>query len=54
MEVKTEKEIKNLTPRRRTDYLLDQLIDAENDFEREQALKELEAYCPEHIDNERN
>jgi hypothetical protein len=54
MEVKTEKEIKNLSPRRRIDYLLDQLIDAENDFERERALKELEAYCPEHTYNERN
>jgi hypothetical protein len=54
MEVKTEQEIKKLSPRRRIDYLLDRLIEAENDFEHAQALKELEAYCPTHIDNERD
>ena len=50
MEVKTEEEIKGLSPRRRIDYLLDQLIEAKDDFERNQILKELEAYCPDRGD----
>tara|TARA_R110000824_G_scaffold294994_1_gene483395 strand:- start:298 stop:444 length:147 start_codon:yes stop_codon:yes gene_type:complete len=41
----TEEE-KKMSPRRRIDHLLDQLIEAENDYERDLILKKLEEYCP--------
>jgi hypothetical protein len=45
----TEEE-KKMSPRQRIDRLLDQLIEAENDYERDLILKKLEEYCPSRED----
>ena len=41
----TEEE-KKMSPRQRIDHLLDQLVEAKNEYERDLILKKLEEYCP--------